>query len=480
MVEFYSWTQIARSCVSLLLAFCVMTQTLTSVLSFFRRPHRITRLFENLLELLLLFHIVILSLLMGQEQHSHVIGLIVPTGYVELRTIAVALVVLFACVIIAYRKNAWPLLIIAVSCMTLPLMETLFGKAYAWLYIAALLFWLLRSVCYSVMYNREVVTNISALSIKEAVDSLHTGVLFSESEGQIALINIQMQRLMSVLTGGIHRNGRHFYELLVTGELLPGCRKTEYEGQIVCLLPDEAAWMFTRTEIQVKNKRYHQLTATDITERWALTAELQRQEELLILRGEELRQMIEDLKTLSKIRELKNAKLRAHDILGQRLTMLLHSINSGQEFDYNLLRTQLQSLPSDLKSGQSAASPENKLWNLQRTFQTIGVEIQMDGILPKDDVIGYIFVDVIGESVVNAVRHGFASNVFVRIDHSENIWHLEISDNGNVPSASMPVKEGGGIGGMRNKVEPYGGLLTVTNDSRFILKVALPGGIRNV
>ena len=81
--------------------------------------------------------------------------------------------------------------------------------------------------------------SISSLSIKDAVDSLHTGVLFCKPDGYIVLVNIQMQKLMTVLTGRIHRNSRNFYELLLLGNLLPGCQNTEHEGQIVCLLPDE-------------------------------------------------------------------------------------------------------------------------------------------------------------------------------------------------------------------------------------------------
>ena len=480
MVEFYTWTQIDRSWMSILLALCVMVQTLAAVLSFYRRPRKQVRLFENLLELVLLFHIVVLSLLMGQEQHSHITGLIVPTGYIELRYISSILVVLLACVDITYSKNPRLLLVIAISSITMPITETLFGNAYAWIYITALVFWLSRSVCFSIICYREIKMDISAMSIKDAVDSLHTGVLFSEPEGHIVLINIQMQRLMILLTGRIHRDNRYFYDQLVSGELLPGCRKIEYESQMVCLLPDKTVWMFTGAEIQVRNKRYIQLTATDITQQWALTAELQRQEELLLNQCDELRKMTDDLYVLSKTRELQNAKLRAHDILGQLLTMLLHSINSEQALDYDIFCTQLLNLLNDLKSDQSAASFREKLDILQRTFKTVGVEIQLDGPLPEDDITGYTFVDVISECSVNAVRHGFATEVFVRSSLVNSIWHLEVTDNGQKYLSPQPIREGGGISGMRSKVEALGGLLIVSNKPRFALKVELPGGVLNV
>ena len=496
MVEFYSWTLAGAVPVSLLIALCVMTQTMAAVLSYYKRPRTQRRIFEGVREVFLLFHIIVLSLLMGQEHLGHNIGMIVPSGYVRLRILSVVCVVLLTAIIMGYRKNPSALLIIAASLLTLPVMETILGNAYAWLYIAALVFWLVRGIRICIIRYGIIGGSISALSVKDAVDSLHTGILFSEPGGFIALVNAQMQRLMIATTGRVQRNNRHFYEQLMKGELLPGCEKTEYEGKIVCLLPDESAWVFARREITIRNKQYIQLTATDITQWWALTAELRRQEEMLLVRGEELREMILGLQTLSQTRELKNAKLRAHDILGQRLTMLLHIVNSGQAPDYELFHSRLQNLLDDLKSGQGSASPQDKLDNLQRTFQTINVDVCVEGELPNDDIKGYIFVDILNESVVNAVRHGFATKVFVTIADLDDQWHLEITDNGNGKGNGngngkgngsgsgngsghpqpCPIREGGGISGMRSKVEPLGGSLAVTNHPRFMLKIKLPGG----
>ena len=471
MVEFYKLTQLGRSFVTLLFALCVPLQTLTTVISYYRRTR--ARLFETLLELFLLFHILVLSLPIGRAQLSNLLGLIVPTGYIELRYISATCVVLLACVVILYSKKAWYLSYIAVSCLTLPVMGTVFGNTYAWLYIIALLFWLTRGAALSITHYREIRLNISTLSVKDAVDSLHTGVLFSEQDGFIALVNVQMQRLMTVITGRIHRNARDFYDMLMSAELAIGCRKAEFEGQILYILPDETAWVFTRTEMQIENKRYIQLTATDITEQWALTAQLQQQEALLKLRGEELCEMIGGLQTLSRTREFQNAKLRAHDILGQRLTLLLHAVSSGQTPDYNLLGAQLESLLDDLKFGQNT-SHWDRLDSFRRTFKAIGVKIHLNRDLPEDDITGAVFVDIISESVVNAVRHGFATDVFVMIADSGDGWYLEITDNGRAPS--QPIVESGGIGGMRSKVEPRGGTLDVTTQPRFTLKIFLPGG----
>ena len=479
MSEFHVWTLNELSSVTFLLALCTAVQTLAAVLCYYQSPLTRSRFLENMLEVMLLCHVIVLSLPMGELQLSHYSGLLVPAGYIRLRYAAGICVMLSAFSAALYSRNARQLFTAAAAFMTLPFAETAAGSFYVWFYIAELIFLLLRGVHICLLRYRVIKANISALSVKDAVDSLHTGVLFSEPDGFIALVNVQMQKLMNALTGRIWRSSTYFYERLVSGELMPGCRRTEYEGQVVCILPDETAWMFTGTEIKIKKKRYIQLAAADITQRWALTAELRRQEQLLIQRGEELREMIEGLQTLSRTRELQKAKLRAHDMLGQRLTMLLHNINSGQELDYHLLSTQLNNLPDDLKSGQSSVSPHEKLESLRLAFRTIGVQIHLDGGLPEDDISGNIFADIISESTVNAVRHGFASEIFVITEHSEGIWHMQIYDNGSV-HLPHPLREGGGISGMRIKAESLGGSLHVTDHPRFILKVQLPGGQSDV
>jgi len=212
----------------------------------------------------------------------------------------------------------------------------------------------------------------------------------------------------------------------------------------------------------------------DITKRWALTEQLRQQETELKLRSGELKDTIANLHILRREEELQNTKLRAHDILGGLLTMLLHAIRNEQALDLDMLRIQSRSLQHNLITGQGAACARDKLNSLRRSFETIGVEIQLDGDLPGDEIKGHLLMDVIGEGVLNAVRHGFATKVYVRIKHSHDGWHLEVTDNGRPPV--QQIIEGGGIGGVRKKLEPHGGALKVTANPRFVLTADLPGG----
>ena len=431
MIEFYLWPWSARVLLTLLLGLCVLIQSLAMVLSFHGR-----RRWRVLPEMGVLALILLGSSLYGQVINGYGLGLIAPVGWGPLR--------------------------IAIE-----------GRAAAWGFLAALLFLLGRGVVVSLRRFMGIRTGISALSVKNAIDSLHTGVLFSEPDGFILLSNAAMQRLMTRLTGRVQRNGWDFYCMLASGTLRPGCVKTEFEGQIVCLLEDGCAWMFTRTQLHIGKKAYTQLTAADISERWELTARLRLQNDQLKRLGENLKKTIARLHILSREREAQRAKMRAHDILGQRLTLLLRTVQDGQELDYALLRSLSQGLMEELKAVR-LPSPQDTLDSLRQAFGSIGVEILLEGALPEDIGKARLFMEIIREGATNAVRHGYATRVLAEMSGTR----LRLTNNGPPPSEGF--RQGGGLSGMRKKLEPYGAALHITTHPQFVLTIDLPGGDGNI
>ncbi|MGI6168728.1 MAG: sensor histidine kinase [Christensenellales bacterium] len=478
MAEFYTWAEAARLFITFLIALAVLAQALAVVLSFHRHTSSFGHYVENILELFVLTQILVCSLLYGQLIYSYYNSLIVPMGYGVLRIVCFAAVALMALVVAVTNKKTGTLLVALVSALMLPMVEPALGNVFAYCYLAAMMFYLVRGIYVCILRYREIKVSLSALSIKHAIDSLHTGVLYSGMDGFILLINAQMQTLMKEIFDRIHRNGNHFYEWLAEGEMQPGCERAGFQGKIVCLLPDKTAWMFTKTELQIKRKRYIQLTATDITERWVLTEQLQQREFQLKTKGEELNRSIINLHILSRERETQRAKMRAHDVLGQRMTLLLRTIRSEQALDYDLLRSLSQGLLDDLKADKNMPSPQDELDGLQQAFGSIGVDIKLNGTLPKDHIKGRMMTDIIRESVANAVRHGFATKIRVKIDFLPSGYHLEITNNGYLPSE--PIVEGGGISSMRKMAESCGGELDVSTHPSFVLTVHLPGGEAHV
>ncbi len=318
----------------------------------------------------------------------------------------------------------------------------------------------------------------------------------------------QMQRLMTVTTGKIQRNGEQFFMLLASKEIDPACEIAWFEGQYTCLLPDGSAWIFARTDLKIKRKTYRQITATDITERWKLTEALRAQNKELTRRKDGLIRTLNNLQALSRERETQRARMRAHDILGERLTLLLRMVRGEPAPDYDLLRSLTARLMDELKEAESVHAPQDDMEILKQTFASIGVEVLSCGTLPQDPEKGKLLVDISKEAVTNAVRHGFATKVYITMRTGEGCHHMQITDNGGLSAGTMndeppadtmnggmsawtmndrlsdntmsgespadTIKEGGGISGMRNRLAALGGTLRVTARPGFTLTIDLP------
>jgi len=474
MIEFFAFSWGIRILITFILGICVLTQTLALVLNFYRRSLTVPGVFENTFEIFILGEIIVFSLLHGQVISGYENGFVVASGYETIRIFIFVLTLILA-IVLAMLMEIWlPLSVIPAAMISLPIIEYVMGSAFPWLFITALIFFQIRSIKICVDSIISIRTNISALSVTNAVDTLHTGVLFSENDGHILLCNRQMQKLMLAIAGKVFRNSIQFYEELISDKYESRYKKEELDGQLVYLLPDGTAWMFTKTDILFRMKNYIHISVADVSELWSLTAQLQIQDQKLRHKSNELKETIANLHTLSKQSELENAKMRAHDILGQRLTVLLHTIQAEHHLDYDLITSLSKGLLEELKAKKSEMAPEDELKNIQQVFAAIGVEINFEGQFPINIQQACLLVDIIREGSINAVRHGFATQINIKATLVKNAYNLTITNNGH--TTTTPIKPGSGIGVMKKKVDAQGGNLDIIHHPIFTLSVVLPGG----
>ena len=476
MTEFYTFSSLAHIFITFILGICVMTQCLALVLNLYRRSLILTspRVFENLYEVSILCEIFVFSLLHGQMINGYGNGFVALTGYENIRIFVFILVLMLAIVVCVLTRTVLPLGVIMASVISLPILEGALGHIFPWLFISALLFFLGRSIKICISSVTAIRTNISALSVINAVDTLHTGVLFSENDGHILLSNHQMQNLMISITGKVFRNSMEFYDMLVSGKDESRYKKDELDGQIVYILTDGTAWILTKTDIPLRMKNYVHISLADVSELWELTTKLQLQSQKLRQKSDELKKTIANLHILSKEREIENARMRAHDILGQRLTLLLRTIQNDHDLNYDLLISLSKGLLAELKAEQNEIGPYDELKSIQQVFAAIGVDVEFDGQLPNNTELACLFVDIIREGSTNAVRHGFATQINIKAEPKENTCNLTINNNGH--TKNTPVIPGSGIELMRKKVDDHGGNLDIIYHPLFTLSVVLPGG----
>lgn len=460
--------------ITFILAACVLIQTLTILFSFYRNRLQTVGMIENILEILILLQILVLSIMHGQMLNNYKSGFNIPIGAEYLRIAVFSFISVLAIWICLKKKTPRPLSIIFVSAISLPFLEDSFGNLFPLFFIFALTYFLVRSIKSCVRSIHSIKTNISALSISYAINTLQSGILFSEKDGHTLLSNDKMKMLMIAFAGEIYRNALEFYTMLTLGQDESRYKKVELDQQVVYLLPDETAWMFTKTEITIKTKNYIHISAIDVSEQWKLTLELRLQGHELSRKSQELNKTISNLYFLSKEKETENAKMRAHDILGQRLTVLLHTMQMSKHLDYQLLTSLTKGLLAELKAEQNKMNPYDEIKSIQYIFSAIGVTIRFDGQLPVNEERARLYVDIIRESSTNAVRHGFATQISIKAEQKETTTNLTIVNNGFVPS--FPITLGSGIGMMKKKVCSLGGSLDVIRDSTFTLLVVLPRG----
>lgn len=478
MLEFYRWHELSRLVLTFFIALTVLLQALNVVISVSRRRGGIKRGLENMLEGWVLCHLLVLSLLHGEIVQTWSIGMIVPTGYFTLRVIAWGLVFFSSAVVAGLSKKFMPLYVGLAASLTLPWLEALTGGVFPYLFFSAILIFLVRGVHIIIRRNRETRTSLSALSIKNTIDHLHTGVLFSDKDGFILLSNARMQGLMKTIAGEIMRNGEAFYQLLLGGTLCEGCVRMRSEGGIVCLTPDQSAWLFKTAVLPYKKKNFIQLTATDVTRRWELTDRLRKQEDELTLIGQALSEAVEESYQLIRHRETERAKRRAHDVLGQRLSFILRTIRSGATVDKALLHSLSEGLLEELKKEKDAPTPKDELNSLSQALASIGVAFDFVGDLPDAQEGAKLMMNIIREAVTNAVRHGFATVITATVEEDDKGHLLAVTNDGQLPA--RPITERGGLTGMKKRLEPYGGTLMIELDPCFTLKARLPKGSRNV
>lgn len=472
MIYFFSLPEAFIVAVSMISVLCVVLQSISVVFSLNRHHRGLIRSLETTLEGSVLLQVLVHSLLIAQVSGGIRDSLILPSGYFILRYVLFGMISLLAASISIHKKSCLPSILILIGLFTLPYTEGMLGRIFPHIYIACLAYYIVHSLHVCTVRRREIKTSISDLSIKEAIDALQTGVLFCGSDGRIILINKKMQSLMILLTGTIWRNGIEYYSYITGGKLLVENAKAQLDGRMVFRLRDRSVWMFHDALLKIRTKSYHQMTATNVTEKWDATALLKEQNMALDARRCELTKTIASLQTIYQKEEALKAKSRIHDVLGQQIALLIRNLHEGSKLDQALLRAFAKDKLMNFAAHDAKDSAESDLLSLIEMMNGIGVKISIIGSLPDDIALATLFTEIITEGVTNAIRHGLSKEIDIMCKNENTKWVLTISNSGSPPR--RPITEGNGIAGIKRKLMAFGGTLFIETSPRFALKAVFP------
>ncbi|MBR3738080.1 MAG: hypothetical protein IKN26_05010 [Eubacterium sp.] len=301
---------------------------------------------------------------------------------------------------------------------------------------------------------------LSPLSIKQALDNLNSGLCFADSSGKIVLINHTFGNLISSLIGEYPQT------LDETEKALEGALQIDEAVEKTYKFNDGSVWKFTFLEINEENLRgFSQIYAQNISDLYEVNQKLIDENEELRKTNEKTKLMLERLADRIREQETLKLKMLIHDDIGTSLIKIAKIIQGDKN----------ESIKQQLSLLENAVSffANNKVFEFKNADEVyskakaLGVELIMNGELPKDESACELILSAINECLTNCVIHAGGNRVFADISESENAWSVSITNNGKAPEGE--ITEGGGLTSLRRKTENLNGEMKVLSDKEFML-----------
>ena len=117
----------------------------------------------------------------------------------------------------------------------------------------------------------------------------------------------------------------------------------------------------------------------------------------------------------------------------------------------------------------------DSLASLRNAAKAIGMQVHVNGQLPKNVQQRKLIAAVGAETLTNAVRHAGAKQLWIDMEDTENAYLIRYTNDGTEPTAT--VTEGGGLSTARRKIEAAGGQMKLETEPRFTLTIIFEKGV---
>ncbi|MDO4766223.1 MAG: hypothetical protein Q4A29_09195 [Eubacteriales bacterium] len=444
-----------------------------SILGIILQAAYLFRIYEKktrkIFEVLILLHLITVSLIFRYINSELQVSSIVIETDTLLRWFLSIAVIIAGAWLLAYqfsRDILWGMLSVV---LTIPLLEAISG--YVFLFVGSLISLTIRAGLCFFQETKKQKREITKHSIKEALDAQHSGILFSETNGNILLVNKRILGLMDSLMGEYLRDAEKFWQYLLEHSYSE-ITDSWGEEKTHCLveIPDGEYWQFVKKKCMVGDKLIYQIIATDVTEMVEINRQLEEYQNQLQAQKSQLQSALENIEELKRQEALSLMWSHIHDVLGQRISILQRELNNNTEVDFERLEKQVEHLLKDLNFIEED-NPLQRYRDIIGSFLPLGIHFYSEGKLPEDRQVAGKIVDMIREAISNAVRHGHAENIFMKIKEEKEI-EIWIENDGVIPEGE--IRWGGGLASMLQKVEELNGKMEIYYQPRFGLYIHLP------
>ena len=311
-------------------------------------------------------------------------------------------------------------------------------------------------------------SSLTAMSVKECVDSLPTGICFYNENGLPILANTVMEHICRDVLGVYLSDGRTLWSAVTAKSELS--EEAGRSGHIV-KLSDGSVYSFTRYEARIEGKKYYELIASDMTSEYTLTQELREKQAHADSINRRLHDLNRSIGEAIKERELLQIKISIHDGFGKMLLLTKRALLvEGSVEQDELLRLWKRNtmLLSNVQSEQTYAQYADTF----RHAEELGVSVKISGgKLPSAPELAELINEALTVHVTNVLRHAHGNTAFIGGHTSEDEYELRFTNDG---AQKKNIREKGGLANLRRMVESRGGTMEIRNGGHFEMILRLP------
>ncbi len=410
---------------------------------------------SSTLQFLLLLWTTVQAFLIVKAQMNVRESLITPLLWPTLRAFLFISIIALLLIKTSQSNQLKYLIILPFITLSSPLIERAYSGHFAIYYMTSLTFLIIQSFYNYRYYSDRLKILPSRLTVKSAIDSLNSGVLFAKENGEIILINQTMQDIMAKVLGKAYWPA----EVINTFDI------PFDENGIYHHVENDSTTAFQLTNLTLKNSHYQQITSTDISDQWRMTETLNAKKDELESAITTLKDSIDNIMTICQKSEYRQLEIAIHNQMSRSISLLLGALRQNVPIDKAQLLSFIGELLNNFTIINQQSMTNISLNDVIKNFKLLGVTINYNDLPDESSALYAIYGDIVREATSNAVRHGFASIITIDYQRHQQTEKMIISNNGELPNG--PIHKGIGLNGMAEKLANAGAKMSLQYNAVF-------------
>lgn len=306
--------------------------------------------------------------------------------------------------------------------------------------------------------------------IEDSFDNLSAAVCMFDRRGVVRMVNRRMLEVSAMLLGSGVQTLPELREAL---RCPPEGISADTETPDIYRFPDGSVLRFSEKEIRdSEGTPYTEVVAADVAELMVVRTRLHEENERLNRANRQLRQLGENMADIVREEEILNMKIRVHDEIGHTLLAVQKAARECEDIAQLHRMAEQWRTSIQLLRGDESEKTGDPIVLAQAKGKELGVQVVLIGTFPQTDSLREIMAHAIRECTSNCLRHARGSKIVARCGVDNGFAVLRIINDGDPPGA--PIREGGGLTGLRRRIEQAGGKMETAYSPQFFLELSIP------